>query len=546
MSDFAHFENVPESRLTDIYLRHGEVAREIHQDTLRNFTNNSGLTVDLVRENAVGADQAVLDKMSQYDVISVSTETGMGSILRNSGLSDKENIDMYRQQFEQVDMPIYVVSSGNNGESKRTEQPRLADFSRTSLVVGEANMGNGTPYIEAHSSKNNPTIASDTPFNRGSAYQYYDVNPSLEGHEKLIQDWIVDNEFSKRFDEFKVGDGKDLDDRALGKAYWDIKDDLNTEKFAESRDVQAQVKNFMANPQELHSLVMSEIREHREVDKNGYTSDIDGTSFAAPEQAGYVSGAMYEQKQREENNLPILMKEEISTLVKLATIDIDHREGQDSLMHIYNNSANFEFSPTGAGHGVFNPEMFRALLDESYVKIQNNQDINRDPVTVVMEAKIDTLNKNGGNTITLNSSLPESSSVVIERSRIDLDFSVNGSVPHYIAIDRPEMHEQASRIQQASSGREMTGWARKETDFGETINAGDNWEFRIHNAQDSTLQDVRVTSYGYNEGGLMDQMMDHSKQITHEFAPQQPAPAAETVPVTPIENSNNTTAPLSM
>ena len=547
MGNYAHFENVAPSSLRDIYSRHGEVAREIHRDTLRNFTGNPDLAVDLVRESAVGADQGVLDKMAQYDVVSVSTATGMGSIIRSSGLSDKDNIDMYRQQFEQKDMPVYVVAAGNNGRSAASEQPRLADFSRTSLVVGEANMGDGTPFMEGHSSKNNPTIASDTPFNRGTAYQYYDTSPSLDGHEGLVQDWIVEKEFSRRFDEFRDGDGKGLDDSAIGEAYWKIQEDLITEKYSESPAVQTQLAHFMANPQDLHSLVMAEIRENTNVDKNGFTSDIDGTSFAAPEQAGYVSGAMHEQEQREGNNLPILLKEEISTLIKLSTIDIDHREGQESLMHTYNNKANFEFSPTGAGHGVFNPDMFRVLLDESYEKIQKDHDINRDPVTIVMTADKGPEGKFNGNAVSLHSDTSEDSNIVIERARIDLNFSVNGTVPHYVTVDRPGEDPQASRMQQASNGAEMTGWARKETDFGETINTGDNWNFDIHNGRDSTLEDVSVTVYGYNEGGLMDQMMDHSKKVAPQFAPQpaMPAPAAEITSGPPMETNNNVdTVPL--
>ncbi len=47
MVKFAHFEHVAPTKLTDIYLRHGEVAREIHQDALRKFTGNDELTVDL-------------------------------------------------------------------------------------------------------------------------------------------------------------------------------------------------------------------------------------------------------------------------------------------------------------------------------------------------------------------------------------------------------------------------------------------------------------------------------------------------------------------
>ncbi|MGH1377783.1 MAG: hypothetical protein ACRBB3_03080 [Alphaproteobacteria bacterium] len=192
MGKYAHYENVDFSELRQLYGRHGEVAREIHQNTLREFTGNKDLTVDLVRESTLQADGEMLDRMSQYDVISASTEIGMGAIIGNRGLADKNNIDLYRDRFSESDMPVYVVAAGNSGERGQTVQPRLADFSRNSLVVGEANVNEGEPFVEKHSSKVNPSLVSDSPFNRGEKYQYFDTSPSLEGHEHLIQFWLVE------------------------------------------------------------------------------------------------------------------------------------------------------------------------------------------------------------------------------------------------------------------------------------------------------------------------------------------------------------------
>ncbi len=50
-SRYAHFEKVEPSELLSLYERHGEVARDIHQDILRRFTGNDELTVDLVRNS---------------------------------------------------------------------------------------------------------------------------------------------------------------------------------------------------------------------------------------------------------------------------------------------------------------------------------------------------------------------------------------------------------------------------------------------------------------------------------------------------------------
>lgn len=531
MGKYAHFEDVGASSLVHVYMRHGEVAREIHQDILREFTGNPALTVDLVQENPLSADKALLDKMGQYDVISVSTEVGMGAILKNTGLSNKDNVDLYRKHFAEEDMPIYVVAAGNNGQSKITEQPRLADFSRTSLVVGEANVNDGAPYVEDHSSKINPTMVSDNPFNRGKSYQYYDTSPSLTGHENLIQDWLVDKELSRQLDEFKAGDGKDLDEGLIGEKYWDIRFKLQDEKYGESPEVQAKIKNFMDNPDDLHKLVMAEVREHRNVDANGFTSDVDGTSFSAPEQAGYISGAMYEQGQREEKNLPVLLKEEISTLAKMATSDINLREGQDAPLRTFNNASNFQFSGA-AMHGVFNPEMFRALLDESYQRIEKNPDIDRTLVTVTLSTDIN--GEKGSIPQSIGYDSPENKNIIIERTRLDVDYSVNGSIPHHVSIKKPDQETEYARLQTSSHGTDFTGWRRDETNFGETLKPNETWDLKVLNGQDTKLNSISVTVDGYNEGGLMDQMMDFSKEIAPQFAPTPPEPA-------PVETPSPTT-----
>lgn len=526
MGKYAHFENVGNSSLLGLYSRHGEVAREIHQDTLREFTGNKDLTVDLVRENPLGADKTMLDKMSEYDVMSVSTEIGMGAVLHGTGLSDKSNVDLYRQYFEQEDMPVYVVAAGNSGQSPRTEAPRVADFSRTSIVVGEANVNDGAPYVEDHSSRVNPTLVADNPFNRGKMYQYYDTSPSLEGQEDLVQNWLVEKEFSRRFDAFKSGEGKDFDASNAGDKYWEIKIQLDDEKYGENPAVQAQIKNFMDHPEQLHTLVMAEIREHKNVDDNGFTSEIDGTSFSAPEQAGYVSGAMYEQEQREVKGFPVLMKEEIATLVKMATVDITLREGQDERMHTFNNAANFQF--TGAGmHGAFNPEMFRNLLDEAYNKIENTPDIDRDPVSVVLSADIKEQKGNIPVSIGLDGSVDKN--IIIDRTRIDLDYTVNGLIPHHVEIKQPEQETQYARLQTSSNGLDFTAWQRDETGFGETLKLGDTWDIKMLNGQDTKMTDLSVTVYGYNEGGLMDQMMDYSKEITPQYMPAPAEPVSEAI-----------------
>lgn len=518
MGKYAHFENIEDSSLLQLYGRHAEIARDIHQDILRKFTGNENLVVDLVRQNPLGADAAMLDEMSQYDVMSVSTGIGIGAIINGTGLSDKNNVDLYRQRFEQEDMPVYVVAAGNEGDNKRAS-PRVADFSRTSLVVGEANLKDNAPYIEDHSSINNPTLSTDNPFNREIKYQYYDTSPSLIGHEKLIQNWLVDKELSRRLDAFLSGEGQGADENAQIDKYWEIKGQMDNEGYGASQEIQDQVRTFMANPQQLHSLVMAEIRENKNVDDNGYTSEIDGTSFSAPEQAGYISGAMYEQEQREEANLPILMKEEISTLIKLATSDVFVREGQDERLHTFNNNANFQFTEDSA-HGVFNPEMFRKLLDEAYKRIENNPDIDRETITAVMSAEVN--EQKGDTPVVVSFDEPVDSNIVIERTRLDIDYFVNGTVPQLASIQKEGQGTASNHLQTSTSSGHLdfTAWSRSEIAFGEIVKPDDAWEVNIPNGHDTTLHNMSITVYGYNAGGLMDQMMAYSKEITPSYAPQ--------------------------
>lgn len=526
-SKYAHFEDVPHANLHDIYGRHGEIARDIHQDILRQFTGNPDLTVDLVRLsplNPVGTD--VIDTLGYYDVVSVSTSIGFGGIIKSSGLANAEIANLYKERFDNGDMPVYVTIAGNNGNTLQRIQQRVADFGRASLVVGESNNDDQGPYIEEHSSKINPTILSDNPFNRGVQYQYYNTSPSLEGHEDLVRKWQIDRVVNKQYEELIAGEGKDLSDLERGQAYFEIR-----AEYSASDELDAQVKAFMDNPETLHALVMAEIREERNVDENGFATGIDGTSFSGPEQAGYVSGAMYEQEQREENNLPILTREEIISLVKMATVDTQRREGQDMASTLKTNQAGFDFVH-GAGHGVFQPDMFRTLLDEAYNRIEKDPDIDRDVVTTVMSGEIN--NQVGSSTTTMRSNLPENTDMVIDRMRLDVQYGVNGLNPQFITISKPDTESVFyAPLQYADAGAgEFMGWTRVEDSFGEHLNADHEWVVKLVDDRSTTVNDMSVTVYGYNKGGLMDQMMDYSKVLAAEMTPQSDtAPEPADVPV---------------
>ncbi|MGH1376053.1 MAG: hypothetical protein ACRBCK_06860 [Alphaproteobacteria bacterium] len=601
MGKYAHFESKDVTTLQDLYTRHAEVARDIHQDALRRFTGDQTLTVDLVKESPISADKAVLDKLSEYDSVSVSTGVALGTIISQSGLASGDNIAMYRDYFSENDMPVYTVAAGNKGGMEEGATPRLADFSRSSLVVGEANLSAGKPYIEEHSSKVDITLSADNPFNRGEKYQYYDVSPSLGEHEDLVRGWVIDSEVQRGIDlflehnkdkgldqsvldegvqgisealhdKYRVNEGdiaridgivqayienpenlhsleaykdlirdwvidnevqrgidlflehnkdKGLDQSVLDEGVRGIYDALHDKYRVNEGDIariDGIVKAYIENPQTLHSQVMAEFREQHDIDENGYVTGLDGTSFSAPEQAGFVSGALHEQEQREEENLPILTKDEISTLAKLATTDTPIREGND-LMKLYNNRADHTLTYAG-GHGVFNPDMFRELLDTAYKKIETSPDIDRDVVEVTVPASSSDAKQRGAS-VRFDFSAFNDQNIIIERTRIDGVMNVNGTVPHHMVFNSDDGSTNFQSIQMASAGRSNFAiWMREETQFGEKIDNDYDLSMRFLGVTSTTLNSAEMTVYGYNEGSFMHQMMDYSKEIAPQFTSQ--------------------------
>ncbi|MCB1592183.1 MAG: hypothetical protein KDI90_07005 [Alphaproteobacteria bacterium] len=524
---FAHFEGEKVTSLYDLYTRHAEVARDIHQDSLRRLTGNNALTVDLVRDNPIIPQNVdtVIDSLHRYDVVSVSTYAGLGSLTGDTGIYNREIAQRYRQAFAERDMPVYIVASANNGQSKAAGLPRVADFARNSLVVGEANMNNGSLYVEQHSSRINPTLSADSPFNRGVRYQMYDVSPSLTGHEDLIRNWIINQEVEQAFKEFKEQNkDENLDRAALQTEYIQIENSKYNEYLRTEdgqRRIAERVQGYMANPETLHAQVMAELRKTSEIDANGFTTDVDGTSFAAPEQAGCISGAIYEQSLREDRGRPVLNKDEITSLAKMATIDTTAREGEADPMPSRTNGAGHAFVE-GGGHGVFQPEMFRALLDEAYKRIETNPDIDRNSVTAVMSVQVGE-NHNGNQPLSLKSNLPEGSpDVVIDRTRLDMTYSIkSGLLPHEALIKTPGQPAHVVHMQASSgSDNQYSIWAREEEHFGEGHSPDDSWEVRLVRGGDVTVQSAEITVYGYNKGGLMDQMMDYSKELAAKMAPK--------------------------
>ncbi len=497
LGKYAHFE-YSEGLLEQVYTRHAEVTRDIHQDVLRELTGDPNIVVDLVPMSPIRANQEVLDKLAEYDVVSVSTGSTM-----HSGIRRADNVVNTRQYFAQNDMPIYVVASGNDGEQDEIgSTPRVADFSRTSLVVSEAGFDEKGAFIEDLSNWRKTTLASDNPLNRGKSYQIVDPSPSLDGHESLIKDWLI------------------------------RKTDLNDEEIV------ARVNHYMAHPDELHKQVLTELRKKYEFDERGYSSSANGTSFSSPETGAYMSKAHWDQEQREEKNLPVLSKEEISTLARLATVDTNRGEN-DKLIHTYNNRASFQITGAG-GHGVFHPDMFNALLQKAYETLENTPDIDRHTVDATYSSKSGI--RDDTKETALSSDFEKGQQIVIERMRID--FSMTGTNPTFVFYGKPGMETTHTPTEIAGGvafGAKTQGWARIESSLGEVIDGGGEMRFRTANAHSVEIHDASITVYGYNEGGFMHQMMKHSQDIMPEFMPKpetvEPEIPAETLPQdTPVSD----------
>ncbi len=544
MGKYAHFEPIWDEHLHNLYTRHAEVARDIHQDALRKFTENPDLEVDLVRMTFMDANLEALEKMKEYDVVSVSMGLAEGARIRGSFLYNQKNAEFARQFFELNDMPVYVVSAGNDGETGNLREVRLADFSRNSLVVGEANFGkNGEAYIEQHSSRINPTLAGDSPFNRGEAYQYINLNPSLEGYEELIREWLVDREAKARFETFEI-QGKTPAE--IINAGIDIYEKLEQEGYAHSQEVNDKIQAFMDNPQSLHDLVIPEVAAElcetssncRVDEKTGYVTGLNGTSFSCPEAAGgFISGAMHEQEMREEQGLPILTKEEIVTLVKMSTLDTRSRQNDGYLMKEYNNSAGNVLTDAG-GHGVLNSKMFRNLLDKAYEVIETNPDIDREAVELKMNASVErvendievtqdnelllTIHQNHIK-YTASPTFADSNDLVIDRVKFYFDMPElkGGPLPSQMTLHR-EGHPDINMYTQSSDGERLDSvrWLRSERQFGEVLKSGEKWEMEFRGNYTAEGSTAKIAIYGYNKGGLMDQMMEYSQKIAPDYEPK--------------------------
>ena len=254
MGEFAHFERTDAGSLRELYFRHAEVAREIHQDTLREFTGNDTLVVDLINDNLLFPKdtKTIMNEVAKYDVVSQSMEIALGGMIRSNGIRNYEYAHTLSEELDQPHMPVLVVAAGNSGETGLSVQHRAADFARTSLVVGEANLAaKSGAIIEDHSALTGATLATDNPMNRGVKYQFYNMEPDLTGHEDLIREWLADRDWEKRVDALvEMGEEIDTSSQEFSKLR---RDHYNS--FEDNPVIEQKIQDTISNKDEIKQLI---------------------------------------------------------------------------------------------------------------------------------------------------------------------------------------------------------------------------------------------------------------------------------------------------
>ena len=501
---FAHFENVSIGSLEHLYMRHAEVCRDIYQDRLRKFTGNNDLTVDLIKKNGFEISEGRIDDLKTYDVVSVSSGSTPLFRLGARPVGDISDFEKVEPAIGGLSDTVYVEAAGNFGESRGNGGPRYADFMSTALVVGEATSPTISfkPFIEEHSSIRNPTLACDSPFNRAEKFQFFDPSPSLVGHQELVENWLSGQEMIRRVEGLAKDRGANLEDQsALIELYREVDADMMAENYTDSDDFKDTVQHYMKNPEELHVRVLDALRKDMKIDDRGFVHDVDGTSFSSPECAGYVSGALYIQAQREAKGLPSLNKTEILTLVKLATVDIDRREGQEALMPQFKNTASFACTDYG-GHGVFQPIFFKNLLKATYQRLDENPEIDRTIVKTTMRP----IEGEHDGTLTMQADT-NGQDILIDTMRMDVRFLDKEDYTHDFSIRDAHGHVTPLYADLGVSGNELRAWARVETEFGEHVTDGQQWVISDRENMNFDYESGSIDIQGYLNGGLMSEMM---------------------------------------
>lgn len=544
MGKYAHFENIEPQILDDLYTDHAEVARDIFQKHLQDFTGNPALTVDLVKMNAYSGAQENLQKLSEYDVVSVSTSVYAkpteGSNITDTTLINGANA--IKEAFEQGRMPVLVGAAGNdgsnlNGAAFESNSINPAVMDRASLIVGSARVKDDTAYAHKISENIGTTIAAENPMDLGEKYQYIrHMAPSLEGHEELVRDWILEKQADALY-EAQTGTKLTASIRYKPthyEGYTEIYGACATQYFENPAEIDAQIDHYMAHPEELHKQLVAELCKRYGADENGFTNKMSGTSFTAPYQAAFIAAAHEEQETRHDQGLPELTREEITALAKMSTFDTLYKGKNGSLMESFTNSAGNTYTNV-TGVGIFRPDAFRTMLNTAYEKLETDPNIDREQIEITQDL---TPTYGADHILSVSAAFnPEhDQDIIIESVKLESNYNdpsdykqaftvqVSGTEEEHdmythMAYEKKFTANEQGYLEPDPTGTGRQEWGQDNSLLGETL--GKDGDITIRGTcpmeDEGHYNNLNITVYGYNKGGFMDQMHDHARALENEY-----------------------------
>lgn len=500
----AHIEDVPNHRLSLLYTRHAEVARDIHAYAAKEMAGFE-IPVNLIQASGAIPSVEELKQFKKLDVFSVSS--GLSAL--GSQLSSKfeDNISNYRNFWHNSDA-IGVFSAGNDGNTKTAiPDDTIESFGDTSISVGEAGQAEDKSwYVKPHSQKTgNISLVAPNPTDHGLRVHYYEQSPEITRvHADLIKKWQQDNDLSKKILE-EYPNFLDLSAGDQGYIYRTLLQQLeNDETYQKSLEESAQ--HFIDNPKELHDAVLKPVRDAGAIDKNGRSGNLEGTSYTAPYVAGAISAAKCLGKTREQQNLSALTPEEIVAIAYLATAPVTKMQDGTEIKQAVNSRG--ISSSYRAGFGVFNIEKYKKLISEAYKELDISPELKSTQRQIISNPRF----SDKGNNIFEIDFPEEGKDITIMKARLEYKSDFIYAPAVRVKITSPSG---TSFTINNSQGEDVTdpsklgwhSWGSTDRFFGEQVEG--EWKVELLDKNEEIkIKDLSLTFYGVNKGCLVDKMID--------------------------------------
>jgi len=503
----AHIELATEpSNIADLYIAHAEASRIIHDYVADSL---SGVNIPVSRLNVSGVNPSPeeLKQIEDLDVYSVSQ--GMSQYA--AGIVHRA--ELYEEYWRKGDA-IGVYSAGNQGKTKiAVPKQSMSDFSDTAVIVGEAGKNSdGVWQVKDHSQKvGNVTFLAPNITDQGFAVPIINQSPNLIGHGELVRNAEIWMDVHAKLE--VEGHDKEL--------YQDVFIQKRIELLADPDYVVGldnRVQGYLNDdPTPFHQKMIYRLSAtDYAMDENGLSTHVNGTSFCSPYVAGVFSAAKFESKMREAQGKPSLSSEELVALSYLSCDSVINQEGGEDLENKENGRGIVNNGRTG--FGVFTAENFSVQQKEAYQILDRNPELSSIPRRVRTSEFVPEKDGSGG--FIMN--IPEDEDITILKARFEYS---SENIPHYvIKLTSPQGHEQYLDMSQGMNDpRERDdyyySWGVTEQVFGE-VSAGE-WKvepiFDISEGGENRWQinpsDIKLTIYGVEKGGLIDQMIDKKLSV---------------------------------